>query len=102
VVCRRELARAWPVLAVLVALLLTQIVFLQYVNYRSLLNDAGTEVLFVGRYLLPMIALFGLAITFTVDSLPHRLGPPVAAVILGGGVLVTLTGIGLTAFRFYA
>jgi hypothetical protein len=98
----RQLRRAWPVVAVMLALLLTMVVFLHYVNYRSLLNDGGTSVLLVGRYLLPMVSLFGLAIAFTAGALPRRFGPVAAAVILGIGVVVSLTGIGFTMVRFNA
>jgi hypothetical protein len=102
VVRRRELSRAWPAVAVLVSMLVTTIVFLHYVNYRALLDDGGTNVLLVGRYLLPMVSLFGLAIAFTTGSLPRRLGPLAAAAILAIGVLPSFTGIGLTMYRFYA
>ncbi len=98
----RRLWRSWPEVIVLLALLVTNLAFLHYVSYRSLLSNGGTDPLILGRYLLPMIALFGLAIAFTVGSLPRRAGVIVAAVILAGGVLLSLAGIGLTMARFYA
>jgi hypothetical protein len=98
----RRFLRAWPVVIVMLALLITNLVFLHYVSYRSLLDSGGKEPLIVGRYLLPMVSLFGLAIAFTVGSLPRRLGPLVGAIILAAGVLVSLTGIGITMARFYA
>jgi hypothetical protein len=98
----RSIRRQWPAVIVMLSLLVTNIVFLHYVSYRALLGNGGTNPLIVGRYLLPMISLFGLAIAFTVGSLPRRLGPPVAAVVLAAGVLLSLTGIGITAVRFYA
>jgi hypothetical protein len=97
----RRLWRAWPEVIVMFALLLTSVVFLHYVSYRALLGG-GTDPLIVGRYLLPIVSLFGLAIAFTVGALPRRAGPLVAAVILTGGVLLSLTGIGITIARFYA
>jgi 4-amino-4-deoxy-L-arabinose transferase-like glycosyltransferase len=98
----RALRRGWPVVSVLLALLVTTLAFLHYTNYRALLNDHGTAVLFVGRYLLPMVALFGLAIAFTAGSLPRRIGPLAAAAILAIGVVVSLVGVGFTMYRFYA
>lgn len=98
----RRLRGSWPVVSVLLALLVTNLIFLPYVSYRALLSTGGRETLIVGRYLLPMVALFGLAITFTVASLPRRLAPAVGAAVLALGVLVSLTGIGLTMTRFYA
>jgi hypothetical protein len=98
----RRLWRSWPVVAVMLTLLLTTMGFLHYVSYRALLGNAGSDPLIVGRYLLPMISLFGLAIAFTVGSLPRRVGPLLAAVILSSGVLLSLAGIGITMARFYA
>jgi hypothetical protein len=98
----RQLRRAWPVVVVLLALLLTTIVFLHYVNYRALLESGGVRALLVGRYLLPMICLFGLAIAFTVGSLPRRWGPLVGAAILALGGLSFITSIAVTTTRFYA
>jgi hypothetical protein len=101
VACWRQLRRAWPAVLVTVSLLLTTIVFLHYVSYRALLENGGQRPLIVGRYLLPMIPLFGLAIAFTVGSLPRRLGPLVGAAILGGGVVLCFSGIVVSTFRFY-
>jgi 4-amino-4-deoxy-L-arabinose transferase-like glycosyltransferase len=98
----RALRRAWPSVTVMLTLLLTTIFFLHYVSYRALLGDGGSDPLIVGRYLLPMVSLFGLAIAFTVSSLPRRAGPLLAAAILSVGVLLSLGGIAITAARFYA
>lgn len=99
---RRLLRESWPQVVVALALLVVTVTFLHYVSYKSLLGSGGVEPLIVGRYLLPIISLFGLAIAFTVGSLPRRLGPLVAAVILGGGVVLQLAAIETTIFRFYA
>lgn len=98
----RQLRRAWPVVVVMLALLLTMIVFLHYVNYRALLVNGGQRTLMVGRYLLPMVALFGLAIAFTAGTLPRRWGPLLGAAILGLGAVLFITDIALTTSRFYA
>jgi 4-amino-4-deoxy-L-arabinose transferase-like glycosyltransferase len=98
----RRIWKSWAVVIVMLALLITNLMFLHYVSYRALLDSRGTEPLIVGRYLLPMVSLFGLAVAFTVGSLPGRLRPLVGAMILAGGVLLSLTGIGITMARFYA
>jgi hypothetical protein len=98
----RRLRQSWPTVVLLLSLLVTLLGFLHYVSYRALLGDAGSDPLIVGRYLLPMISLFGLAITFTVGSLPRRLGPFAAGAIIALGVLLSLAGLGITAARFYA
>ncbi len=99
---RRVLLDAWPSVIVMLSLLITTIVFLHYVSYEALLTSNGGEVLIVGRYLLPMIALFGLAIAFVVGSLPARVGPLAGAAVLVGGTLLSLSGLGITMARFYA
>jgi hypothetical protein len=98
----RRLLRSWHVVAVLMALLVTTLFFLHYVSYRSLIGNGGSDPLIVGRYLLPMVSLFGLAIAFTVGALPRRVGLVASALILAGGALLSLTAIGITATRFYA
>jgi hypothetical protein len=98
----RRLISEWPTVVVLVSLPVVTLLLLHYASYRALLGNGGTDPLITGRYLLPMISLFGLAIAFTVGSLPRRVGPPVGAAILSIGVLLSLAGIGLTAARFYA
>jgi hypothetical protein len=97
----RKLWRNWPAVTLMVALVVTLLLFLHYVSYRALLGDHGSDPLIVGRYLLPMVSLFGLAIAFTVGSLPRRAGVLVGAVILSIGALLALGGIGITAARFY-
>jgi 4-amino-4-deoxy-L-arabinose transferase-like glycosyltransferase len=98
----RALLRAWGPVVVMLSLAVGNIVFLLYVSYRSLLSNGGTDPLIVGRYLLPMVSLFGLAIAFTVGSLPRRAGAVLAAVILTAGLLLSLGGLGITVTRFYA
>jgi hypothetical protein len=100
VACRRQLRRAWPVVVVALSLVLTSIVFLHYVNYRAFLTR-GAGHLFVGRYMLPMVALFALAIAFTVSSLPRRPAALVGAAVLACGVLLCLTGVTVSMYRFY-
>ncbi|MHB8491967.1 MAG: hypothetical protein ACYDA6_07130 [Solirubrobacteraceae bacterium] len=102
VIQRKRLKRAWPTVLVIASLALTTIVFLHYVSYRALVSNGGSDPLIVGRYLLPLISLFGLAITFTVRSLPRRAAPYAGALILAIGALLSLTGLGITAARFYA
>ena len=97
----RALRRSWPAVTVLLSLLVTLLLMLHYVSYRELLGNGGTDPVIVGRYLLPMISLFGLAIAFTAGSLPKRAGPFLGAVILSIGTLLAVGGIGITAARFY-
>lgn len=97
----RSVSRAWAPFTVLVTLLVVQVVFLLYVSYQALLGDGGTDPLIAGRYLLPIVGLFGLAIAFTIGSLPRRVGPLVGSIVLSAEVLLSIAGIALTASRFY-
>jgi 4-amino-4-deoxy-L-arabinose transferase-like glycosyltransferase len=99
VVRRRELRERGAVLLGLASIALSGIVFLHLASYLALLD--GPDPVIVGRYLLPLIALFALAIAFVATSLPRRLGPIFAAVVLASGVLLQLAGLGLTVARFY-
>ena len=85
----------------MLSLLVTTLFFLHYVSYHALIGNGGTDPLIVGRYLLPMVSLFGLAITFTLGKL-RRAGPLLGAVVLSTGMVLTLAGIGMTLVRFYA
>jgi hypothetical protein len=90
------------VVVLMLALLVLSIGFLQYVSYRALLGNGGSDPLITGRYLLPLVSLFGLAVAFTVGCLPRRIAPLIGAVILAIGVLLSLDAIGITMARFYA
>jgi 4-amino-4-deoxy-L-arabinose transferase-like glycosyltransferase len=98
----RALLRVWAPFVVLLTMLIVQIVFLLYVSDQALLGDGGTDPLIVGRYLLPIVSLFGLAIAYTIGSLPRRAGQLLAACLLSAETLLALGGIALTASRFYA
>jgi hypothetical protein len=68
--------------------------------YRDL--QAGGDPLITGRYLLPCVALYGLAIGWVAWSLPRRVGVTLAAAVLAAFVLLSVGAIGLEAERFYA
>jgi len=97
---RREIARRWPIVAVVVATFGGLLMQLHLTSYASLRNG-GIDVVITGRYLLPVLALFGLAAAFTVGSLPRRLAAPVAGVLLGAAVVLCLGALGTTFTRFY-
>jgi hypothetical protein len=98
----RSIRQGWPMVVVMGTLLLTTLFFLHYVSYRALLGNGGSDPVIVGRYLLPIISLFGLAIAFTVGALPRNVGRFAGALVLAIAVLFALTGIGITMTRFYA
>ena len=102
VVRRHALIRAWAEVLVMLSMVVTLIFFLLYVAFQALLANGGTDPLVVGRYLLPMVSLFGVAVAFTLSALPRPVNAVLAAVVLSGATVLALGGIGITAARFYA
>lgn len=97
---RRALARR-PEVAVVCALTIAGYVFvLHVVAFRSLLTDA--DPIITGRYLLPLMPLYGVAFALAVSWLPWRVAAPAAAVVLSALVVVQLHAFGLLFERFYA
>ncbi len=101
IVHRRRLARAPWVLAVLTVAALSCLLMLHAVAYSSLLTLNGDPVI-TGRYLLPLLSLYGVGIAIAVSWLPR----PVSA-LLGGAIVVGLTllqfgALAIVLERFYA
>ncbi len=90
----------WDVVLVLVVTVVTLLGLLHYSAYREMLVQPRDPIL-VGRYLLPIVPLFGVAIAFVAGTLPRRVGWPLAAAILGGGLALHLAGLGMTLERFH-
>jgi hypothetical protein len=97
----REFLPRWPIVVVLAATAGSLVLFLHIASYRALVNG-GQNPLIVGRYLLPMTAVVGVAIAAVVAGLPRRLGAAVAAFVLVGLLALSLGGLGLSLERFYA
>jgi hypothetical protein len=100
VVRRRQLLAAWPAVAVCAGTFVSLLLVLHVAAYRAL--QQAPDPVFTGRYLLPCVALYGAAIAWVVTSLPRRVGPFAAAILLAASALLSIGGIGLTALRFYA
>jgi 4-amino-4-deoxy-L-arabinose transferase-like glycosyltransferase len=62
----------------------------------------GSAGFMQGRYLFPLIGLFGCAAAAALTLLPERLRPPVAGVGIGVLFIVHLLSFGFVAARFYA
>ena len=100
VVRRRELIARWDVVLVLVGTIVVLLGLLHYSAYREMLVQPLDPIL-VGRYLLPIVPLFGVAIAFVAGTLPRRVGWPLAAGIIGAGLALHLAGLGMTLERFH-
>jgi Predicted membrane protein (DUF2142) len=100
VVRRRALKPRWDVLLLLASFTVITLLFLHLASYRALVGG-GVDPLIVGRYLLPLTAVMGLAIAFVVESIPRRAGPYLAAAVLSAALLLDLGALGLSLARFY-
>ena len=97
----RSLLARWPAVVVLGSTLLSLLAFLHIASYRALVNG-GDNPLLVGRYLLPMTAIAGVALAALVAALPRRAGAVLGALVLVGLVALSLGGLALNVERFYA
>jgi 4-amino-4-deoxy-L-arabinose transferase-like glycosyltransferase len=96
----KVLWRNLDVVLVLASTGLSMLALLHVASYLNLLKVPSDPV-FTGRYLLPLISLFALAVAWVIGALPRRASHIVGAALLGGGVLMSLAGLGLSAARFY-
>jgi hypothetical protein len=71
------------------------------VSYRSLAGGTG-DPLIVGRYLLPLLAIYGVAGAFVALAAGRRYGPYVASGLIAISLALQLGGLTLTMTRFYA
>jgi 4-amino-4-deoxy-L-arabinose transferase-like glycosyltransferase len=72
---------------------------LHLISYSTLRGN--NDPVITGRYLLPAVALYGVAIAWVCSSLPRRFGLPIAGLLLGVAALYAVGGVGLSMERFY-
>ena len=96
-----ELRRHWRELAVLTLAALTLIVTFHFGAYAIIRDTKGETAVLVGRYLIPLMPLFGLAVAFVATSLPRWWGRGFGAVALATMALLQIGGIALTVARYY-
>jgi 4-amino-4-deoxy-L-arabinose transferase-like glycosyltransferase len=100
IIARWSAIRArWPQVAVLVAMTVSMLALLHVASYRAL--RTGSDPLITGRYLLPLVTIFGLTVAFVVSSLRPRLSAALGTLVLAGLLALNLGGIMLTLTRFY-
>ena len=96
----RAVRRHWEIAAVMAILTVSLLAYLHFVSYRHLLF-VPSEPLLQGRYILPLLPVFGLAVAFTVSSLPRAAALRVGATLLSGAALYHVAALGITMARFY-
>jgi 4-amino-4-deoxy-L-arabinose transferase-like glycosyltransferase len=98
---RRLIARRWDLALVLAAFPLAELALLHLNSYKQLkLNPL--DPIITGRYLVPLLAAFGLAVAFTLTPLPRRAAAVAGGVLLGLAAALQVSGLGLTIVRFHA
>jgi hypothetical protein len=101
VVHRKRLRGALAPIAVLVVGALASLLLLHVVAYHALLGSAGDPII-TGRYLLPLLALYGIGIALAVSWLPRTLSALVGGAVVAGLAVLQLSALGLIVERFYA
>ncbi|HST41922.1 MAG TPA: DUF2142 domain-containing protein [Conexibacter sp.] len=96
---RRMLREQLHVLLGLLAICGSLLALLHLVSYLALLGSG--DPLIVGRYALPLIVPFALAIAFVATSLPRRVGALFGVLIVTLGIVLQLSGLLITVERFY-
>jgi Predicted membrane protein (DUF2142) len=97
---RGRLRGRWDLVALLVTIPVTLVLALHFAAYRNLLVEPSNPVI-VGRYLLPLVPLFGVAVAVVVRALPERASAAAGSALLSSGALLGISGLGMTAVRFY-
>jgi 4-amino-4-deoxy-L-arabinose transferase-like glycosyltransferase len=96
----RQLARVWDVVLLLVTIVVSELLLLHLVSYRSLAAQTG-DPLIVGRYLIPLCAVYGVTCAFIAWAAGPRAGRFVAAGLVGMSLALQLGGLAITVGRFY-
>jgi len=100
VVAWRDVRRALWVPIVLGVSAAAYLLFLHAAAFRNLLQN--TDPIITGRYLLPLVVLYGLGVALAVSWLPRRVSAYAAGVVLSALVLLQLGAMGILLERFYA
>ena len=98
---RRALRENAGVAVVLFTAIWTLVLGLHLVAYRSMINTPGDPII-TARYLLPLVALFGIAIAIVATVLPRLVRGAYSGLVLAAGVAAQIISLGLLLERFYA
>lgn len=90
----------WPVAAAILLAFGPLLAGLHWTDYTML--HAKEPPFMQGRYLLPVTAVFAVALTQALRALPRRAQAVAGAALVGGLVVFQITCLGLVASRYYA
>jgi 4-amino-4-deoxy-L-arabinose transferase-like glycosyltransferase len=97
---RRRRSDDLPLVAFFVTAALALLAGLHWVEYRTILNEGVTFN--QGRYLLPLLPLFGACVAATLALVPVRWRPRATGALIGGAVVLQAFSLAIVASRFYA
>lgn len=89
-----------PQAIVLLAFLVSMLALLHVAAWQDLSVPPYANLL-TGRYLVPLVALFGIAVAVVVDGLPARPRVVLGSAVLASAAALSVGGIALTVVRFY-
>lgn len=98
---RRRVARAPWALAVLAVGAVGYLIMLHAVAYSALLNFSGDPII-TGRYLLPLLCLYGVGIALALSWLPRVLAALLGGAAVAGLAVLQLSALAIVVERFYA
>jgi 4-amino-4-deoxy-L-arabinose transferase-like glycosyltransferase len=91
--------RQWAVIAFLALAVLSMLVLLNITDYLQII--ANGQSLLQGRYLLPEVGIFGLAIAFVISRLPLRARGPSCGGVIAGLLLLQVVSLAVVAQTYY-
>jgi hypothetical protein len=94
-----SVTRDWYLWIAAIGFVVSLLGLLHLSAYRDLI--AGGDPLITGRYLLPAVSLYGIAIAWVVGSLPRALRGPAGIVVFTFAVALALEGLLRVETRFY-
>ena len=97
---RRRRSDDLPLVAFFATAALALLAGLHWVEYRTILNEGVTFN--QGRYLLPLLPLFGACVAATLALVPVRWRPQATGALIGGAVVLQAFSLAIVASRFYA
>jgi hypothetical protein len=93
-------SRPTAILAVFAVAVAGYLMLLHAAAFNSLLSSGDPVI--TGRYLLPLMPLYGVGIALAVGWLPRRLAVPLGSVVLVGLTVLQVDALALLFARFYA
>jgi 4-amino-4-deoxy-L-arabinose transferase-like glycosyltransferase len=89
----------WGLIAFFAVALAALLFGLHLTEYRALI--AGQGPILQGRYLLPVLGLFGVAVALVVGRLPASWRAPTCGALIAGMLLLQLVALGAVGARYY-